>query len=191
MDIDAIYSREIDKLEPHELLIITWPDDRLKTKCQDITRFDDENNKYLEQLVLDMAHTMIRCQGIGLAAPQVAVMANVIVLLVENKPIVLVNPEITWQSKDDLFQWEEGCLSVPGYFEKRHRPNRCIVKFKDIFGKDHESEFVGLWAFAVQHEIDHLQGKCFVDNLSQLKKQFSVKPKIKKELSKRKAHVQL
>ena len=187
MDIDAIYSRDVGEIEPHELLIITWPDERLATKCEDITRFDDEDNKYLEQLVLDMAHTMIRCGGIGLAAPQVAVMANVIVLLVENKPIVLVNPEIVSQS-EELYEWEEGCLSVPGYFEKRQRPRSCIVKFKDIFGNDHESEFLGLWAFAVQHEIDHLRGICFVDSLSRIKKQFSVKPKIKKELARRKPH---
>jgi len=182
MNFDAIYSREIDKLVPHQLEIVTWPDDRLSATCQDITVFDNETDRYLEQFVLDMSHTMLRNQGIGLAAPQVGVAANVIVLLGENKPIVLVNPEIMSQSDED-YEWEEGCLSVPGYFERRKRPNKAFVKFKDIFGKNHEVEFIGLWAFAVQHEIDHLQGKCFVDSLSFCKRQ-RVKGKIKKELKK-------
>lgn len=183
MDLDAIYDREIDELVPHELAILVWPDERLTKPCQDITRFDDEDNKYLEQLVLDMTFTMLQNQGIGLAAPQVSIMANVIVLLVENKPVVLINPKIKSVS-DEEYEWEEGCLSVPGYYEKRKRPRSVIVEFKDIFGNDREAEFIGLWSFALQHEMDHLRGKCFVDDLSKLKTS-RVKKKIEKTLKRK------
>lgn len=183
MDTDAIYNKNVD-LVPHELPIIVWPDKRLHNKCKDITGFDDENDKFLTQLFLDMSLTMIKNQGFGIAAPQVAIMANFIVILYQfpgtdkPKPLALINPKII-SSSEDMFAWEEGCLSVPGYYENRERPNTVIVNYKDVEGNEREAEFRGIYAFVVQHEIDHLNGELFIDNLSMLKKKFTVKKRIK------------
>lgn len=182
MNFEEIYEKT--QFEPEKLTLVTWPDPRLKKVCEDVNEFDTEESKELESFVVNMIETMMKNRAIGLAAPQVGVNKNIIVLLVENKPVVLVNPVIENQS-DDMYEWEEGCLSVPGYFEKRERPVRAIVSFKDIFGKDHSVEFIGLWSFAVQHEIDHLHGKCFVDEMGPIKKLF-IRKKINKYLKKKK-----
>lgn len=181
MGLEAIYNRNVD-MKPHQLGIVVWPDDRLHVECEDVVQFDDDENKYLTQLALDMIYTMRVSGGIGLAAPQVAVPANMFVMTVDNKrnSIVLINPVIVSQS-EDVFDWEEGCLSVPGYFEHRQRPNKVIIRFHDVLGKEHEMEFIGIWAFVAQHEMDHLRGKVFVDDLSFFKKS-RVKTKIKKTL---------
>ena len=170
-----------EKLEPHVLPIVTWPDERLHIECHDIVIFD----RWIEQHALDLFATMKANDGIGLASPQVSIIANVIAIWIEeDKPMLLVNPEILEADGDD-FEWEEGCLSVPGYFEKRKRPSRVIVAYKDVTGKDHEAEFHGLYAFAIQHEIDHLRGRLFVDKLSTFKKT-RVKKKVEKTLKKQK-----
>ena len=183
MDLDTMDTSE--KLEVHKLQIIKWPDDRLRRVCDEITGFDSENNRFLEQLFLDMSATLITEQGLALAAPQVAVMSRFVVMLVDNQqgghtPFPLVNPNII-ESSDKMFEWEEGCLSVPGYFEKRSRPERIVAMFQTLTGEQKEAEFRGIYAFALQHEIDHLNGKCFVDGLSWIKTQF-IKKKIKKSL---------
>lgn len=190
MDIDAQYDKERDEpLKAHELKVITWPDERLHAQCEDVTTFDDEDNKFLTQLFLDMSHTMVTQQGIGLAAPQVAVMINFLVILHQNpgakkpEPIALVNPKIV-SSSEDMFEWEEGCLSVPGFFENRKRPKVVVVEFQDLVGDKFEMEFHGLYAFVVQHEIDHLKGKLFIDNMSKLKKTLVVKKKMRNYLKK-------
>ena len=180
-DVNVIYdhNRDID-LKPHKLGIITWPDDRLHTKCHDIVAFDDENDHFLEQLKIDMVHTMVENNGVGLAASQVGILANFIVLLVHDNPytgIAMINPEII-RSSDELFEWEEGCISVPGYYEKRSRPENIIVKYYTLTGEEKEVELNGLIAFAAQHEIDHLRGKVFVDNAGFVKKAY-IKKKIK------------
>lgn len=182
MSLEQIYNRDVDSLKPHQLGVVVWPDDRLHVMCEDITQFDNEEDKYLQQLTLDMIFTMRLNNGIGLAAPQVGVPARMFVMIVDEDqtPLILINPTILEQS-DDMFEWEEGCLSVPGYFEKRKRPNRVVVQFQDITGGEHEAEFLGLWAFAVQHEMEHLEGKVFVDDLSYFKKS-RIKSKIQKTL---------
>lgn len=185
MSLDAIYKRDVD-MKPHQLGILMWPDNRLHVQCEEVTEFDNEDRKNLSQLALDMIYTMRISGGIGLAAPQVGVTANMFVMTInENQDsLVLINPEVI-ETSDELFEWEEGCLSVPGYFENRKRPNRVVVRFQDPIGDDHELEFLGLWAFAVQHELDHLKGKVFVDDLSFFKKT-RVKSKIKKTISSKK-----
>lgn len=201
MDIDAQYDKKRDEpITAHKLKVITWPDDRLHEKCDNVTSFDDDGNKTLTQLFINLAHTMVTGQGIGIAAPQVGVMINMLVMLHQNpiinksvktpgtgksEPIALVNPRII-SSSEDMFSWSEGCLSVPGFFEERTRPNKVVVQFRDIYGENHEMEFHGLYAFVVQHEIDHLNGKLFIDELSRIKKSLVVKKKIKKFLQKNK-----
>lgn len=164
------------------LKILRWPEDEsLHEKCVDVTQFDDN----LVMTAFDMLHTMRTHNGVGLAAPQVGLLYNMITIWIEDtKPLVLVNPKIT-EASEELFEFNEGCLSVPGYFEDRKRPNRIVVKFQDVHtGEPKEFEYRGLYAFAIQHEIDHLNGKLFVDGLSMLKKS-RIKAKIKKYLKRK------
>lgn len=163
------------------LPILVWPNDKLHGKCEDVTVFDDDLELLARKLLITMKHN----NGIGLAAPQVGVLKNVLAIWIETTTAaVLVNPKIT-ESSSEQFEFNEGCLSVPGYFEKRERPQRIVVKYQDIKGQEHETEFKDLYAFCVQHEIDHLNGKVFVDDLSMLKKTM-VKAKIKKNRKKNK-----
>lgn len=161
--------------------VLVWPDERLTMPSIDVTEFDAD----LENLVADLFVTMTVREGIGLAAPQVGVHKNLFVIRIENdKPYVFINPVITTVNKEtDLFEWEEGCLSVPGHFEKRKRPNSIVVNFQDASGEEHSMKFSGLYAFAIQHEADHLLGVSFVDGGSMFKKG-RVKMKIKKALPK-------
>lgn len=148
------------------LEILKWPDERLNQKSVDVTDFDES----IEQLGRNLLFTMKARNGVGLAAPQCNVHVNVIAIWIEEKqPMVLVNPVITFSSEDKM-KFEEGCLSVPGYFEERERSRTIHVKFKDVKGTDHDVEFNNLYAFCIQHEIDHLNGKIFVDGSSELKK---------------------
>lgn len=157
--------------------ILVWPDERLHMECRDIVDFDED----LERLVADMFVTMTANEGVGLAAPQIGELSNIIVIRIEpDKPLVLINPEIV-EASEELFQFEEGCLSVPGHYEKRKRPESIIVRFKDIKGDEHEFEFLNLYAFAIQHEMDHLKGKVFVDGASWFK-QGKIEKKMKKAL---------
>lgn len=167
-------------MTPNLLDILVWPNDVLSRPCDDVMDFDDD----LQQLVVDMIHTMEHRLGIGLAAPQIGVSSNVIVVVNDHGPdvvpLTLINPQLI-EVAEAKFQWDEGCLSVPGYYEMRKRPNRVVVQYQDVSGNEHQSEFIGLWAFVVQHEIDHLNGKVFVDTLTPLKKK-RVTNKVRKTL---------
>lgn len=158
--------------------ILHYPDARLRQRAQPVLRVDDR----VRQLVTDMAETMYAAPGVGLAATQVNVHERVIVIDVsENKKdlIVLINPEIIWAS-DDLKVWEEGCLSVPGFYDDVERPARVRVRAWGLNGKVFERDAEGLLAVCIQHEMDHLEGKVFVDYLSTLKRN-RIKNKLQKE----------
>jgi len=160
------------------LSILRYPDPRLHTVAKPVTTFDES----LARLVADMAETMYAAPGIGLAATQVDVHQRVIVIDVSDtrdQLFVLVNPEIVWAS-DERQVYEEGCLSVPGIFDGVERPLRVRVKAHDASGKLHEFDAEGLLAVCVQHEMDHLQGKVFVEYLSPLKRN-RIKTKLQKE----------
>jgi len=159
------------------LPIIEYPDARLKTVARPVTRFDER----LRQLVADMAETMYEAPGVGLAATQVDVHERLIVIDVsENKDQlqVFVNPEIVWASEERV-ECEEGCLSVPGIYDAVTRPARVRVRAQDAHGEPFERECEGLLAVCVQHEMDHLLGKVFVEYLSPLK-QNRIRSKMRK-----------
>jgi peptide deformylase len=150
------------------LPILEFPDPRLRKKASPVVRVDDE----LRRLIDDMFETMYAAPGIGLAATQVDVHQRLLVADVsteKNQPHVLINAEIL--EKDGVVVTEEGCLSVPGYYEEVERADRIKVRFLDRDGLPAECEFEGLLAVCVQHEIDHLNGRLFVDYLSETKRQ--------------------
>lgn len=158
-----------------KLEIITVPDPRLREVCKPVERVDDE----IATLMDDMLETMYAAPGIGLAAIQVAVAKRVIVVDVaredeEPQPLQLANPEIIWAS-DDLVVHQEGCLSVPDYFDDVERPSRVKVRYLDRDNETREIEADGLLAVCLQHEIDHLDGALFIDYLSKLKRDRVVK----------------
>ena len=162
------------------LQIIEYPDPRLRTVARPVTTFDDR----LRSLVTDMAQTMYEAPGVGLAATQVDVHERLIVIDVsENKDElqVFINPEILWASEEQV-ECEEGCLSVPGVYDAVTRPAQVRVRAFDADGVVFERECSGLLAVCVQHEMDHLLGKVFVEYLSPLKQE-----RIKTRLRKRKA----
>ncbi|MDX1402984.1 MAG: peptide deformylase [Woeseiaceae bacterium] len=151
-----------------KLRILEFPDPRLRKKAAPVAQVDDE----LRKLIDDMFETMYAAPGIGLAATQVDVHQRLLVADVspeKNEPYVLINPEII--EKDGLTVTEEGCLSVPGYFDEVERPDHIKVRYLDRDGNEQVSEFEGLLAVCVQHEMDHLDGKLFVDYLSEVKRQ--------------------
>ena len=148
------------------LPILRYPDSRLHTVAAPVARVDDE----IRKLVADMAETMYEAPGIGLAATQVDVHKRIVVIDVsEDKSglMALINPEILERSGEQVC--EEGCLSVPGIYEKVSRAERVKVRALNEKGESFEFEADGLLAVCVQHEIDHLDGKVFVEYLSQLK----------------------
>ncbi len=148
------------------LPILRYPDPRLHTRAQPVEEVDDT----IRQLVRDMAETMYEAPGIGLAATQVNVHRRVVVIDVSEDRSdlrVLINPEIL--ERDGMQVCEEGCLSVPGIYEKINRAERVRVRALDEHGKLQEFEAEGLLAVCVQHEIDHLDGRVFVEYLSALK----------------------
>lgn len=158
------------------LTILEFPDERLRKKAAPVKTVDESIKKLLD----DMLETMYESRGVGLAATQVNVHQRVIVIDVsENKdsPLFLINPEII--EKDGVEESEEGCLSVPGFFEKVKRAEHIRVKALGKDGQTFEFEARDLLAVCVQHEMDHLEGKLFVDYLSPLKRQ-----RIKKKLEK-------
>lgn len=160
------------------LQLLIYPDKRLNKVSENVTTFDQQ----LLDLICDMYKTMISKNGLGIAAPQINVHKRIIILQIEqNKPIVFINPEIIDIDQTSNFEYSEGCLSVPSFFETRNRPNKITVKFQKENGKQITSQFTELYSFAIQHEIDHLNGKTFVDNVSSLKKDL-IKSKIKKTL---------
>ena len=149
------------------LPILQYPDPRLYTVAKPVVAFDEA----LKALVANMAATMYDAPGVGLAATQIDVHKRLIVMdtsEAQNQLTTLINPQIVWAS-DDRKVWEEGCLSVPGVYEEVKRPDRIRVQALDVEGKPFELEVDGLASVCVQHEIDHLDGKVFVQYLSQLK----------------------
>ena len=160
------------------LSILRYPDPRLHKLAKPVTDFDAR----LKQLVADMAETMYEAPGIGLAATQVDVHEQVIVIDTSDtrdQLRVLINPTIIWTS-DDSQVYEEGCLSVPGIYDGVERPTRVRVRSYSLDGSAHEFEAEGLLAVCVQHEMDHLKGKVFVEYLSPLKRN-RIKSKLQKE----------
>lgn len=160
------------------LPILRYPDPRLHKIARPVVSFDDR----LKQLVADMADTMYDAPGVGLAATQVDVHERVIVIDVSetrDQLRVLINPEIVWASEDKQV-YDEGCLSVPGIYDGVERPARVRVKALDVDGKSYEFEADGLLAVCVQHEMDHLMGKVFVEYLSPLKRN-RIKTRLLKE----------
>ncbi|MFQ1063184.1 peptide deformylase [Bordetella trematum] len=159
------------------LPILRYPDPRLHKVAKPVQIVDDR----IRQLVQDMAETMYDAPGVGLAATQVDVHERVIVIDVSeegNELRVLINPEITWRSEDQKV-YEEGCLSVPGIYDEVKRAASIRCKALDAQGQPYEFEADGLLAVCVQHEIDHLDGKVFVEYLSMLK-QDRIKTRLKK-----------
>ena len=153
--------------------ILTEPDPFLRQISQNVEKVDDEIRKLMD----DMLETMYAAPGIGLAAIQVGVPKNVIVIDLskeEKKPLYFVNPEIIIRSKNNS-TYEEGCLSVPGQFAEVDRPNQCHVSYLDYNGKKKELKAEGLLATCIQHEMDHLKGILFIDYLSKLKKGMIIK----------------
>lgn len=162
------------------LNILEYPDPRLRTVARPVTRFDDR----LRKLVDDMARTMYAAPGVGLAATQVDVHERLLVLDIsetKDQLRVLINPEILWASEEQV-ECEEGCLSVPGVYDAVTRPAKVRVRAQNVDGTSFEFDAEGLLAVCVQHEMDHLLGKVFVEYLSPLKQD-----RIKTRLRKRKA----
>ena len=159
------------------LNILHFPDPRLREIAQPVEHVDDD----VRQIIDDMFETMYAAPGIGLAATQVNIAKRIIVIDVseeKNQPLCLINPEIL--SLDGIEEMEEGCLSVPGVYERVQRADRVRVSALDRDGRKVEIEADGLLAVCIQHEIDHLDGKLFVDYLSQLKRT-RIRKKLEKE----------
>lgn len=160
-----------------KLIILEYPDPRLRTKAQPVEIVDDE----IRKLASDMLETMYAAPGIGLAATQVDVHKRLLVVDVSedrSQPLCLINPDI--MEKDGVEVMEEGCLSVPGIYEKVERADHIKVRALDMDGETFEMEAEGLLAVCIQHEMDHLEGKLFVDYLSELKRQ-RIRKRLEKE----------
>ena len=170
--------------------ILIHPDPRLKTVCDPVGDVTDE----LRALADDMLETMYDAPGIGLAAPQVSVAVRLIVLdCVKGddatpRPLAMFDPEIL-ASSDDRSTYEEGCLSVPEQFADVTRPAEVTVRWTDRDGRECREDMGGLWATCVQHEIDHLNGKLFLDYLTPLKRQLITRKmhKLKREIARERA----
>ena len=150
------------------LPILEFPDPRLRTIAEPVTEFNDD----LRQLVKDMFETMYDAPGIGLAATQINVHQRIITIDTseeKNNPLVVINPQIEILA-DETERMQEGCLSVPGFYEDVVRPNKIRLTAQNEFGEEYTLEADDLLAVCIQHEIDHLEGKLFVDYLSPLKR---------------------
>jgi len=159
------------------LPILRFPDPRLKKVAAPVARIDDR----IRQLARDMAETMYEAPGIGLAATQVDVHLRLIVVdasETRDQLLVLINPEIAAQEGSQ--KCEEGCLSVPGIYDRVERAEHVVVRYLDLDGQEQTVEASGLLAVCLQHEIDHLQGRVFVEHLSQLK-QLRIRSKLAKQ----------
>ena len=164
--------------------ILLHPDPRLKKVAEPVPEVTPE----LRRMADDMLETMYDAPGIGLAAPQIGVSRRLLVMDCSCKvggdwrPMVLVNPEIVWAS-DELRTFEEGCLSIPEHYAEVERPAEVEVSWTDPDGSERQERFEEIWAICVQHEIDHLDGKLFIDHLKPLKRQIITRKmkKFKKE----------
>ena len=165
------------------LPIISIPDSILRKKSAPVERIDDEVKRLMDQMLA----TMYAAPGIGLAAVQVGVPRRIVTLDVVHKesseeegaepkrePLFLINPEILWRS-DERAIYEEGCLSIPDYYAEVERPAKIRFAYTDREGKRHEVETDGLLATCVQHEVDHLDGKLFIDHISKLKRDIVIR----------------
>jgi peptide deformylase len=155
--------------------IIKIPDKRLRLVSEPVKRVDAGVRK----LVDDMFETMYKAPGIGLAAIQIGVAKRIVTMDLSKKeeepqPQVFINPEITWKSEEKATR-EEGCLSIPEYYEEVERPARVKVKYLDREGESREIEANGLLATCLQHEIDHINGVLFIDHISKLKRDRVIK----------------
>jgi peptide deformylase len=152
--------------------ILLHPDPRLKKLCPPVAQITDD----IRRLADDMLATMYDAPGIGLAAPQVGVLARMFVMdCVKQpdatpRPMVLINPEIVWSSEETNV-YEEGCLSIPDQYADVTRPAEVRMRWLGLDGQTHEDQFSGLWATCAQHELDHLNGKLFLDYLGPIKRQ--------------------
>lgn len=161
-----------------KLKILEYPNPRLRIKAEPVAEVDDG----IRKLVADMFETMEAAQGIGLAASQVDVHQRIIVMDISEsraQPRVFINPEIEVLEPGSV-PYDEGCLSVPGFYESVERPAHVMIRALDADGVAFEEEAKGLLAVCIQHEIDHLEGKLFVDYLSPLKRE-RIRKKLKKQ----------
>lgn len=161
--------------------VVTYPNEFLKEKSHPLN--DSEFNSFdLGLLAEQMHYTMLLHNGVGLSAVQVGVLKRVITMKIPEveirdgveydigRPYTFCNPEVVSEDRDNLFAYREGCLSVPGYFEQRVRPKTITLKWKTVRGVVMQEEFTDLEAFCILHEMDHLEGKLFIDGLSDLKR---------------------
>ena len=149
--------------------ILKFPDQDLRIKAKPVETFDEE----LKNLTDDMFETMHSVNGIGLAATQIGVAKQVAVIDIspeKNEPLIIVNPEIQILDPSKTEDYDEGCLSVPGFFETISRPSDIKLTYQDLNGKKQEIKPEGLLTKVVQHELDHLNGRLFVDHISELKR---------------------
>ena len=150
------------------LTVLCYPDPRLHKVAKPVAQVDAR----VKKIVADMADTMYEAPGVGLAATQVDIHERIVVIDVsdeQNELMVFINPEIIWASAETK-SWREGCLSVPEFYDEVERPAQIRLKALDLDGKEIEIEADGLLAVCLQHELDHLQGKVFVEYLSLLKR---------------------
>ncbi|SDK43481.1 peptide deformylase [Microbulbifer yueqingensis] len=165
-----------------KLEILEFPDPRLRQEAQPVESVNDE----LRSLIDDMFETMYEAPGVGLAATQVNVHQRIVVIDVsedQSEPLVFINPEVEVLD-EEIHQYDEGCLSVPGFYETVERPRRVRVKALDREGEAFAMEAEGLLAVCIQHELDHLNGKLFVDYISPLKRN-RIRSKLEKAQRKR------
>ena len=160
--------------------ILIHPDPRLKTLAEPVPAITDE----IRRLADDMLETMYDAPGIGLAAPQIGKLSRLLVMDATKedegaaRPMVLINPKVTWTSEARSV-YEEGCLSIPEQFADVERPAEVEVEWLGLDGKTHSERFDGLWATCVQHEIDHLDGRLFIDYLKPMKRQMITRKMVK------------
>ena len=158
-----------------KLPIVTAPDPRLRAVCAPVARVDGAVRALLD----DMLETMYAAPGIGLAAPQVGaplrlIVADLAVSGEDRGPMRMANPELVWTSEEEAAA-EEGCLSLPGHYAEVVRPARARIRYLDMGDAEREIEVEGDWAACLQHEIDHLDGRLFVDRISRLKRDMILK----------------
>jgi peptide deformylase len=171
--------------------ILLHPDPRLKSVAAPVTRVD----KVLHALADDMLETMYDAPGIGLAAPQLGIMQRILVMdcikgdMETPQPIVMINPLVIATSNDTNI-YDEGCLSIPDLYAEVERPAVVKIEWMNLDGKTQQEEFSDLWATCVQHEIDHLNGKLFIDYLKPLKRQMITRKmqKLKREIARESKH---